>query len=283
MQEFIDKVALALQEWWVEIALAEKAPQVLIALLILLLGTYIARLIKGLVERGLAHRRADAELSLLLGRIVQWSLVGAVVLFAADQIGLDITAFLTGLGILGFTVGFALQDVSKNFVAGILILIQQPFDLGDTIEVGSFQGDVLNINLRDTEIRTLEGLRVLIPNGDVFTSPIVNYSKTDRRRVELKTGVAYDSDLNKVRQVAVDAIKSIDGVLSEPEIDFRFDNFGSSAVEFTIFYWHDEGRIGYGQAVDKGVEHLKEAFDEAGIVMPGREQTIFVRNLDSGE
>lgn len=272
MNQFFENLSQAFAEWW--LTLGEKAPQILFAIFILILGLYLARLVKGLVQSGLRYRKADPEISVVMARIVQWTIIVLGALIAAQQAGLEITAFLAGLGILGFTVGFALQDVSKNFVAGMLILIQQPFELGDTIKVAGFTGTILEISLRDTEMRTVDGLRVRIPNGDVFTSPILNYTGVQQRRLQLNFGVAYDSDLEQVRRVALEALHSVPGVLDNPPIDFRFEAFGDYAILLNILYWYDENQTGYSEALDAGIRLIKKAFDEAGIEIPVPYQKI---------
>lgn len=248
--------------------LAQQAPVILLALLAFIAGLYAARLAKALVQRGLELRGADREFSLLFGRIVQWGIVIFALLFATQQIGVDITAFLTGLGVLGFTLGFALQDISKNFVSGILMLLQKPFSLGDTIEVSNFTGQVLDINLRDTVLLNGEGLRVRIPNGDILTKPIVNFSRLHRRRIEINVGVGYDSNLVVVRQVALETIKAIPGVLEDPPIEIVFQAFAEHAIRLQIFYWYDESKTNYLHALDAGVSGLKSAFDRAEIDIP---------------
>lgn len=263
MSQVLENVRQSLADWWQQ--LGQSASEIAIGLLILILGLYLARWLRNLVARGLQHRRTDAEISLVIARIVQWGVVTIAILVSADQVGLDITAFLTGIGILGFTVGFALQDVSKNFVAGMLILIQQPFELGDTIEVSGFTGTVLNINLRDTEMRTADGLRVRIPNGDVFTSPILNYTDVASRRLELAFGVAYGSDLEVVRQASLAAIRSVPGVLDDPAVDFRFEAFTDYAIQVRIYYWYSEAETGYSAALNGGITALNAAFKDKGI------------------
>lgn len=261
MQDFFTGI----EQWWANLSIAEQAPQILMATLIVVLGLVVAGFLKGLAQRALRYRKTDPELSLVLARLVQWSVIAGAVLVSADQIGLDITAFLTGLGILGFTLGFALQDVSKNFVAGLLILLQQPFELGDTIEVSGFTGTVLDINLRDTEMRTVDGLRVRIPNGDVFTSPILNYTNVANRRLQLTFGVAYGSDLETVRQASIQALQGVPGVLEDPPVDFRFEAFNEYAIQVQIYYWYSETETGYSAALDGGVTALNAAFEQSGV------------------
>lgn len=202
-------------------------------------------------------------------RVVQWGIIFFALLFAAQQVGVDITAFLTGLGILGFTLGFALQDVSKNVVAGMLMLLQKPFLLGDKIEVSGFSGTVLDITLRDTVLLTVDGPRVRIPNGDILSKPIVNYSGLTRRRLQLILGVPSNSDLEQVRRIAEETIASIPGVLKDPTIEVTFESFAANAIRLRIAYWYDESQTTNSKALDAGVSNLKRAFDQAQILTIG--------------
>jgi small conductance mechanosensitive channel len=266
MNEFLELVIAYLNQTLTQIA--RNTPVILLAFLAFIAGIYFARFAKAIVQRGLRFRRADPEISLLLGRVVQWGIIIFALLFATQQVGVDITAFLTGLGILGFTIGFALQDISKNFVSGILMLLQKPFSLGDTIEVSGFNGKVLDITLRDTVLLTGDGLRVRIPNGDIFTKPILNYSRLRRRRIDIALGVDYSSDLEEVRSVARETIESIPGVLENPPIDIVFESFAEHAIRVRISYWYDEAQTTYPRALDAGISGLKAAFDRAGIEIP---------------
>ena len=266
MDEFFADLIEILRNLWLQVN--EQVGLILFALISFLAGIYVARISQTLVRRGLRYRQADPEFSLLVGRITKWAIIVFALLFATQQLGVDITAFLTGIGILGFTIGFALQDVSKNFIAGILILLQQPFHLGDKIEVSGFIGSVLDITLRDSVLLTDDGLRVRIPNGDIFTQPVLNYSRLQRRRVQINVGVSYDSDLEKVRKVAAHAVDAVPGLLADPPAELAFESFGEYAIQLRVFYWYDESQTTYSRALDAGIAGLKAAFDKAGIEIP---------------
>jgi small conductance mechanosensitive channel len=277
----------SLSAWFQSAAqqLSNNAGQVLIAILIFLLGLYLARVVHSLLLRGFRIRNTDPELSLLLARIAQWAVLAGMLLFAAQQVGIDVTAILAGLGILGFTLGFALQDVSKNFIAGLLLLLQQPFELGDTIQVSGFTGTIIDINLRDTELRTVDGLRVRIPNGDVFTQPVLNFTGVKQRRLQISLGVSYATDLEKARRVASDTIQAIPGVVGDPAINVGFDSFTDFAIHMNILYWYDATQTGYGEALDAGVRGINAAFQREGIAIavPGRELRIIAGRDKTGQ
>ena len=145
------------------------------------------------------------------------------------------------------------------------MLVQQPFSLGETIEVSGFTGKVISIDLRATQMRTLDGRLVLIPNGDVFIKPITNLSRSPLRRVDVNTRVAYESDLGAVRQAALDALAGLPGLLADPAPDVDFVNFDGYSVDITISYWVDTGQASLSGARDVGLEAVKRAFEAAGI------------------
>ncbi len=251
-------------------------PKVIAALVVFAVGLYLASIIRRLVRRSLERRTKNAQPINLLSQLAYWLVVILVAAISLQMVGFNLTAFLAGLGIAGITIGFALQDVSKNFIAGLLMMIQQPFEIGETIEVGGYTGKVMAIDLRATQIRTSDGRLVLIPNGDVIITPITNFSQAESRRVEISTGVAYDSNPETVRQTALDAISGVPGILSEPASDVLFQNFGSSTLDLTIYYWINTSQTNVAAAKDAGLKAIKGAFDEKQIEMPYPTQTVYL-------
>lgn len=252
-------------------------PRLIAALVLFFASLYAARWAVGGMKHALAARKTDPEISLLLTRLVHWSVIGLGVVLALEQVNFDLTAFLAGLGIVGFTIGFALQDVSKNFVAGVLLLLQQPFDIGDTIEVKDYIGTVTRVSLRATELRTVDGLLVLIPNGDIYVSIIKNFSRTQCRRLELPVGVACDSDLDRVTRSALAALAGLPGIVGEPAPCVVFHAFGESSIDLTIYFWVDLGKNTYLDAQDQAIRAIKRAFDQAEIEIPFPTRYVLTR------
>ncbi len=248
------------------------------AILVYLIARLISSSAARLIRRSMEAQKRDVELILLLEMLTRWGILALGIVLALEQLAPGrFSSLIAGLGIAGFTIGFALQDVAKNFVAGILLLIQQPFEIGDAIEVSDFGGTVLDISLRATELRTWDGRRVFIPNGDIFVSPIVNFSRAMRRRIEISIGVAPDSDLDHVARVTLDTIaKKVSGVLTDPAPQVIFSQFGESTIDLKVLYWIDTGEAGVFQAQDEGVRSIKEAFEDRGIGMPYPTRTILM-------
>lgn len=250
-------------------------PKLGLSLGVFFLTLWIASLVAKTIRSPMERRDVDPELILLLQLMTKWvirvlGMVIAVEILASGSL----TSLIAGLGIAGFTIGFALQDVAKNFIAGILLLLQQPFNIGESIEVAGFGGTVLDISLRTTEIRTWDGRNVIIPNADVYISPIVNFSKAPRRRVEITVGIDYESDLDQVTRTALGAIQKIPGVLEEPAPSVVFKNFGESAIEFSAYCWVDTKEVGLNEATDAGIKAIKDAFAQQEIKIPFPTRTV---------
>ncbi len=240
-------------------------PNLVVSLVIFVISLYLAGLLTRIVRKAMEMRKSDREIIMLITQITRWTIVFLGIIAALDQIGFDLTAFLAGVGILGFTVGFALQDVSKNFVSGLLLLLDQPFDIGDEIEIKGFIGTVANVDIRATEIYTHDGQNVLIPNGDVFTSPIKNYSRFNKRRAELKLGVARGSDLVLVKQTVLDAVSSLEGVIADPPPSVVFTNISSSTISITAYFWIDVAKTDFEAVVDVAINNIDTLFAEKDI------------------
>jgi small conductance mechanosensitive channel len=148
-------------------------PRIIAAIVVLIVSLLLAGLSSRLLRSALERRKFGREFTQFICEVTKWSVICLGIVVSLQQVDFDVTAFLTGVGILGFTVGFALQDVSKNFIAGLLLLLQQPFMIGETIQVTGYTGEVTAISMRATTLKMDDGQVVLIPNATVFTSPIV--------------------------------------------------------------------------------------------------------------
>jgi small conductance mechanosensitive channel len=270
--EGVDGLSSALQTLLSEFLLF--LPKLLAALFIFLVGIYLANVVTGLVRKGLERRRVNPEVTKVITQVTRWALMLLVAVTALQQVDFNLTAFITGLGIIGFTIGFALKDISENFVAGMMLLLQRPFELGDVVEIEDFRGRVTDVSLRATEMQTLDGQNVILPNGLVYTSPIINYTRSPLSRIALDVGVGYDSDLEQVRQVAVETVSALPTVLDQPAPYVVFKSFGESSIDLTVFYWIDDRETPQFRASDLALPSLKEAFAREGIDIPYPIRTV---------
>ncbi len=244
-------------------------PRLGLALLVYLIAHLIATWATRLLRRRLAKQKTDDELIILLQMLTRWGIRALGIVLALEQLAPGrLSTLLAGLGIAGVTIGFALQDVAKNFIAGILLLLTQPFEIGDTINVSGYTGKVLAINLRSTEMREADGRYVIIPNSDVFISPIVNFTRAPTRRIQLPFGITNDSDLDLATSTALSTIQEVPGVLSDPTPQLAFESFTDSVIQASLYYWIDTKQLDYMDAQRIGATTLSSAFKKSGIVMP---------------
>jgi small conductance mechanosensitive channel len=249
-------------------------PKLLTALVIFVLSLYFARLISNVLRRVLQKRRAPAGVVQLLGELVLWSIIVAGTITALQQF-VEVTAFLAGLGILGFTIGFALQDIMKNFASGVILLLQQPFHVGETIGVKGFDGTVLAIDLRATEMRAADGRVVILPNADVLANPIINFSRANHRRVEFSLNLSHASDPQTIRKIVLEAIENVEGYVDTPEPVIVFNSITDHALELNANFWIDTTRNDPLHAKDTVLLNVKSVFNEQGIEIPHPIQTVF--------
>ncbi len=251
----------------VQTALAAFLPKLGLAILIFIVSLYLSGLVSKLVRKAMERRQPAHGAGKLLEDLTRWGILVFGTITALQQFA-DVTAFLAGLGILGFTVGFALQDVMKNFAAGVLLLLQQPFRVGDSISVQGFDGAVLAIDLRSTELVTVDGRTVILPNADVLNHAIVNYTRSVRRRIDLPVSVAYGSDLNLVRETILAAVAGVPGVLPDPAPVAMFQLFSATAIDLILFFWVDTSQAGIPDARNAAIQGIKQALEAQGIEIP---------------
>ena len=239
----------------------------LAALVIIVISLYLARILSNIVRRMLDHRKIPLGVVQLFSQLTYWAIIVSGAILALQRF-FNITAFIAGLGIAGLTVGLALQDVMKNFVAGVILLVQQPFRVGETIGIKGFDGTITAIDLRATEMRATDGRLVILPNSDVLVNPIINYSRTNQRQVELSLNLPLTSEPDTVKQILTDAGKDIVGFLYKPEPAVVFVNLTNSAMEVKLSFWVDVKKNDIGRVKEAVLLKIKSAFSEEGIELP---------------
>ena len=243
-------------------------PRLLAALVIFGATLLVAAWVSRLLRRAFLRRRADSHGAQAIAQILRWTLVVFGTLAALQQVNFNVTAFLAGLGIVGFTIGFALQDISKNLMAGLLLLVQRPFEIGEVIAVKDQTGAVQAVSLRATEIRTLDGRMVLIPNADVYASAITNLSRYPLRRIEVALRLDPAADLDDASRLAIASVAALPGTLAEPAPDVAILGFGVNVAELTLYYWVDTRATDLVAARNRGIVAVQQAYAGAGLDLP---------------
>lgn len=202
-----------LNGWW-ESAVS-MFPNFIVSILIIILFFIAAKYIKRLFKRGFDKIYGASAVINLFSNVVYLSILATGLFVALGILKLDkaVTSLLAGVGIVGLALGFAFQEIAANFISGVILSVNKPIIMGDIIEVNDNFGVVENLSLRTTSIRTFQGQKVLIPNKIIFQNPITNYTENGKRRIDLKVGISYGDDLEKVKKVAVEAINNLDDIL----------------------------------------------------------------------
>ena len=243
----------------------------------------LARVVRAMVRRGLDNLTGEMSTlarDFLVGLSAKAVLITGI-LVALSQFGLQIGPLLAGLGIVGFIVGFALQDTLSNFASGIMILIYRPFDVGDYVEAAGVQGEVKHMNLVSTTVHTPQNHRLVIPNNRIWGNIIRNITSQDMRRVDLSVGVSYEDDIERVEALLAEIVAAENRVKFEPEPTIRLHNLGESAVEFTVRVWVDS--TDYMGVFWDLTRRIKIRFDEEGISFPYPQRTVHLVSADGDD
>jgi small conductance mechanosensitive channel len=255
----------------------EILPALIAAILVLSITRYSVKPVTKIVRASATRLTRSISLELLLVQMASVSvwvlgiLIACTLVFPSLRLG-DIVGLL---GLSSVAIGFAFQDIFKNFLAGILLLINEPFRVNDQIIVNDFEGTVESITLRSTQIRTYQGERVVIPNAIVFTSPVHVLTHYPARRTDLKIGLDYNTPLPKARQILLTAATSVESVLSSPPVEIDVVGFGDSTIDFFVRYWTLPQMASVRQAKSQMVVALKQACDDAGLNIPYPIRTVY--------
>lgn len=280
---FTDAAGMLLEELagWYE-ALVKLLPNLAVALVLLVAGWFISRGVAHLTRRALRRVVRHREIVGLLALVLRLAVLGGAFFIALGVLGLDktVTSLLAGVGILGFAISFAFRDMAANFMSGIVMAVRRPFEVDDVVETNGVFGVVTRIDLRECVIRQFDGREVMIPNRLVFEDPIVNYTHTPDRRVDIECGVAYGDDLDVALRVVTEALEGLDGRLEGAPVQVFFTGFGASSVDFVARFWiHNDkaSNLAYMRARSDAVRRIKAAIDDAGLTIP-----FPIRTLDFG-
>ncbi|MBT5015955.1 mechanosensitive ion channel family protein [Candidatus Peregrinibacteria bacterium] len=242
------------------------APQWIAAMIIFACSFVLAKTTKEKVVDRVSSKLAedDQEVLVLIGRATYVAVLLLGVTISLKIAGIDLTAIIAAIG---FGMGFAMQDLIMNFIAGIMILINRHFTLGDYIKVNDTIGQVVEIQSRATILKALDGTRVIVPNSQLFTNQVTSFTSNPFRRIEVEVGVEYRTDLAHATQIIKEALKEHEGILKEPGPAIVLDEFADSSINFLVRFWVDSKSNWIG-AKSEVIHLIKKHFDEEGIDIP---------------
>ncbi len=262
--------------FWIEGAVAA-GPRLGVAILVLLVTALVAWIFRGLLDRvgrRARFRRNLVDVLKLMSNTTIW-LLG--ILMALTVVFPTITPgkALTTLGLGSVAIGFAFKDTFENFLAGILILLREPFQMGDFIECEGAEGKIERITIRDTHIRQTDGQLVVVPNAQLFHNPVTVRTNQEVRRTSIVCGVAYGEDIDRARAVIYKAVREVDLVRDDVrDVQVFAMAFGASSIDFEIAWWTGSLPVDIRRSRDKVVAAIKRALDEEGIEIPFPYRTL---------
>ncbi|MFC2570951.1 MAG: mechanosensitive ion channel family protein [Campylobacter sp.] len=246
--------------------------KILGSIAILLIGKWLVAKISNLISKLIISSRLDETLSSFLLNIIKTLLMAFVIIAAIANLGVETSMFVAALGAIGLAIGMAFKDTFSNIGAGFLIIFFRPFKLKDHIEVAGVQGAVKEINMFSTVLRTADHKTIIIPNGRIISSNIINFSKEGTRRVELVFSIDYKDDLKLAKEIILNLADKNKKILKEPKPFVGVGSLGESSVNLTARFWcasDDFSDVQFAM-----LESAKLAFDAKGISIPSPQLSI---------
>lgn len=263
----MDNIILNIQYY-----IAQYGMKVIGAILILVIGLWITKLITKAFRKILVKREVDETLVKFFTALVNISLIAFVIIAAISKVGVETTSFVAVLGAAGLAVGFALQGSLSNFASGVMLIIFKPIKVGDYVQGGGMEGIVEEIGIFVTTLITLDNKAVFVPNAKLTADNIVNYSTKDLRRVDLVFGTAYKEDIDKVRSIISEVLNDNSKVLKEPKPDILVSELADSSVNFEVRPWCKTEN--YWDVYYSVTEDIKKNFDNRNIEIPFPQRVV---------
>ena len=255
------------------------APKLILALLTLLVGLWIIKLLSRAVMKMLSRSKVDQSLQGFLSSLTSMTLKVLLVISVAGMLGIEMTSFIAILGAAGLAVGMALSGTLQNFAGGVMILIFRPYKVGDFVEMQGFSGVVKEIQIFNTILTTGDNKTIILPNAPIASGSVVNYSTQPRRRVDFTFGIGYRDDIDRAKKVILSTIVADERVLSDPEPFIAVSELAESSVNFVVRVWAQSGD--YWGVYFSGLENVKKALDRERISIPYPQQDLhFVSGLE---
>lgn len=253
------------------------AVNIVAAIIIIIVGMIVARVVSGALNRLMVSRQIDATVADFLSALVRYGIIAFTLIAALGRVGVQTASVIAVLGAAGLAIGLALQGSLSNLAAGVLLVTFRPFRAGEYVDLGGIAGTVLQVQIFSTTLRTVDGRIVVVPNGKIIAGNIINFSREPVRRNEFIIGVAYDTDIDKVKELLTAIIDSDERILKDRERTVRLNELGPSSINFVVRVWSKSGDL---QSVYWDVlERIKRDFDANGINFPYPQMDVNVKRV----
>ena len=256
--------------------LAEYGLKILGAIIIFVVGKWLAKIISQITEKALIKAKIEKTLAKFVKNLTNIGLLIFVVIASLASLGVETTQFAVVIGAAGLAIGLALQGSLANFASGFLMIIFRPFKVGDFIEAAGIKGTVKEIRIFNTILNTPENLRAIIPNAHVTGGNIINYTVNGKRRVDLVIGISYGDDLRKAKKIIEDTLAADQRVLQDPAPTVAVSELADSSVNFVVRPWVKAAD--YWDVYFETTENIKLALDKNGITIPFPQTDVHIKN-----
>ncbi|GHB56674.1 mechanosensitive ion channel family protein [Persicitalea jodogahamensis] len=255
--------------YWYEMIVA-LIPNFVLAVIVVFVFSFVSRFARKAIARLMGRLSHNISLVSLVSTLSRVAILSVGLFCALSILGLDktVTSLLAGAGVVALAVGFAFQDLTANFISGTFITLQRPIQVGDVVQTNGFMGKVKSINLRSVIIDNFAGQEIEIPSKDIFQNPITNFSKSGQRRMQVDCGIAYTDDLDRVQQLALEAVNSLEFISEFKPAELHFTEFGDSSINFLVWFWIKQDVAGPPLAKSEVIKAIKKAFDANDITIP---------------
>ena len=248
-----------------------------IAILIFVIGRWVARLVVKNIVKLMQRANVDESLRKFAGNIINAVLTVFIVIASLEQLGFNTTSIMAIFAAAGLAVGLALKDSLSNFSAGVMLIIFKPFKIGDLINAGGSTGVVENIHIFNTIMRTGDNQEIIVPNSHIYGGSITNMTKRDTRRIDLVIGIGYDDNIAKAKEILQAIVSRHDLILQEPAPAISVAELGACSIDLAVRPWVNTGDY-WGVRSDL-LQTIKEEFDENGISIPYPQQDIHIVDM----
>lgn len=268
----IEVIIQKLEEY--SLAILQYSPKLLLALIVFFVGLFIIKIISRIFKKTLSIKKIDPSLSHFFDSLLKISLKIILLLIVISILGIQTTSFVAILAAAGFAIGLALQGSLSNFAGGVLILLFKPFKVGDFIEVLGHAGKVSKIDILNTILKTGDNKTIILPNGSVSNSDIINYSIEKTRRVDLIVSIGYDDDIKKAKKILEKLVLEDNRILKDPNFLISINSLGASSIDINLRVWVEAAN--YWAVHSSLQEQIKATFDKKGISIPYPQRDIHI-------
>ncbi|MBA0168332.1 small-conductance mechanosensitive channel MscS [Pectobacterium sp. CFBP8739] len=255
------------------------AVNIVAALVILIVGLVIARIVSGTINKLMINRSIDSTVADFLSALVRYGIIAFTLIAVLSRVGVQTASVIAVLGAAGLAVGLALQGSLANFAAGVLLVIFRPFRAGEWVDLGGVSGSVTQVQIFSTTLRTADGKIIVVPNGKIIAGNIINSSREPNRRTEIIVGVAYDADIDVVKKLLGDIVAADERIQHDKGVTIRLNEMAASSLNFVVRVWTTNG-----DAMEVNwdlLESFKRVLDEHHIGIPYPQMDVHLHNVPS--